>query len=32
MDYNPTGEGVECLYTQPSIVAAIVDYVIIALK
>lgn len=32
MDYNPTWEGVECLYTQPSIVAAIVDYVIIALK
>ena len=32
MDYNPTWEGVDCLYTQPSIVAAIVDYVVIALN
>lgn len=32
MDYNqnPTG-GTECLYTQPSVVAAMIDYVIIAL-
>ena len=32
MDYNPTGDGVECLYTQPSIVAAVIDYVCIALR
>lgn len=32
MDFNPTGDGTDCLYTQPSIVAAIVDYVLIALK
>ncbi|MBR0513658.1 MAG: DUF362 domain-containing protein [Clostridia bacterium] len=32
MDYNgKPGEGVECLYTQPSVVAAVVDYVVIAL-
>lgn len=32
MDYNPSGDGVECLFTQPSVVAAVVDYVLIALK
>lgn len=32
MDFNGSGEGTDCLYTQPSVVAAIVDYVIVALK
>ena len=32
MDHNPTGEGTECLYTQPSVVAAVIDYVVLALK
>lgn len=32
MDINPNGEGTDCLYTNPSIVAAILDYVLIALK
>lgn len=33
MDYNQNKSGgVECLYTQPGVVAAVVDYVIIALK
>ncbi len=33
MDYNQnTAGGVLCLYTQPSVVAAVLDYVIIALK
>lgn len=32
MDVNYGGGGVECLYTHPSIAAAMVDYVIIALK
>ncbi len=32
MDYNPSGGGTDCLYTHPSIVAAVCDYVIIALK
>ena len=32
MDENKSGGGVECLYTQPSVVAAVIDYVIIALK
>lgn len=32
MDYNPSGEGTDCLYTQPSVVAAVVDYVFIALQ
>jgi len=31
INYNERG-GTECLYTQPSVVAAIIDYVIIALK
>ncbi len=29
---NPTGLGEQCLYTQPSVVAAIIDYCIIALN
>ncbi len=32
MDYNRSGEGTDCLYTQPSIVAAVIDYVVIALN
>lgn len=32
MDYNGSGEGTDCLYTQPSVVAAVIDYVVIALK
>lgn len=32
MDFNPTGDGTDCLYTHPSVVAAVVDYVILALK
>lgn len=32
MDVNPNGQGVECLYTQPSVVAPIIDYVIKALE
>ena len=32
MENNPSGDGVECLYTQASIVAAILDYICIALK
>lgn len=32
MDTNPSGEGTDCLYTHPSVVAAIIDYVLIALK
>lgn len=32
MDKNQSGDGVECLYTQPAVVAPIIDYVIIALK
>lgn len=31
MDVNFSGEGTECLYTHPSVVAAVLDYVIIAL-
>lgn len=31
MENNPSGDGIECLYTQPSVVAAIIDYVCIAL-
>lgn len=30
MDVNPSGHGVDCLYTHPSVVAAVIDYVIIA--
>lgn len=29
---NNKGQGEECLYTQPSVVAAVVDYVVIALR
>lgn len=32
MDYNPSGGGTDCLYTQAAVVAAVCDYVIIALK
>ena len=32
MDFNPSGDGVDCLYTHPSVVAPIIDYAIIALK
>lgn len=32
MDVNPLGYGTDCLYTHPSVIAAIIDYVIIALK
>lgn len=31
-DFNPSGGGTDCLYTQPSVVAAVCDYVIIALN
>ncbi len=32
MDVNRSGDGTDCLYTQPSVVAPIVDYVLIALR
>lgn len=32
MNVNGSGDSVDCLYTQPDIVAAVIDYVIIALK
>lgn len=32
MDVNHSGKGEECLYTQPSVVAAVLDYIYIALK
>ena len=32
MHVNPTGNGTDCLYTHPSVVAAAIDYVVIALK
>lgn len=32
MDNNPSGAGVECLYTHPSLIAAVIDYVFIALS
>lgn len=32
LDTNLSGCGVDCLYTNPSLVAAVVDYVLIALK
>lgn len=32
MDVNGSGEGTDCLYTNPSVVAAVLDYVYIALK
>lgn len=31
MDHNPSGDGTECLYTQPSVVAPVIDYVLLAL-
>lgn len=32
MHENPTGSGIDCLYTHPSIIAAVIDYVVVALK
>lgn len=32
MDYNPTGDGTECLFTQPGLIAAVVDYILIAFQ
>lgn len=32
MHNNPTGEGIECLYTQPSVVGAIIEFVLTAQK
>lgn len=32
MDYNPSGDGTECLYTQPSVVAPVIDYLLLALE
>lgn len=32
LHYNPSGCGTDCLYTNPSVVAAMIDYVWIALK
>lgn len=32
MDVNPSGDGTDCLYTHPSVVSAIVDYILIALQ
>lgn len=32
LDYNLSGGGTDCLFTHPSIVAAVMDYVCIALK
>lgn len=32
MDVNPSGCGTDCLYTHPSVIAAVIDYVVIALK
>lgn len=31
MDYNQSGEGNECLFTQPDVVSPVIDYVVIAL-
>ena len=31
MDTNPSGDGCECLYTQPGVIAAVVDYALLAL-
>lgn len=31
MHENPTGNGTDCLYTHPSVIAAVIDYVVIAL-
>lgn len=32
MHVNPTGNGTDCLYTHPSVIAAAIDYVVVALK
>lgn len=32
MDYNRSGEGTDCLYTNPQVVAPVIDYVLIALR
>lgn len=32
MDYNASGGGTDCLYTNPSVVACVVDFIIIALR
>lgn len=32
MHMNPTGNGTECLYSHPSVIAAVIDYVCIALN
>lgn len=32
MDVNPSGQGTDCLYTHPSVISAVIDYVVIALK
>lgn len=32
MHVNPTGNDTDCLYTNPSIIAAVIDYVVIALQ
>lgn len=31
MHENPTGNGTDCLYTHPSVIAAAIDYVVVAL-
>lgn len=31
-DYNKSGQGQDCLYTHPSVVAAVIDYALIALQ
>lgn len=32
MDHNPSGDGTDCLFTHPSVVKPVIDYVIIALN
>lgn len=32
MHENPTGNGTDCLYTHPSVIAAVIDYVVVALR
>lgn len=32
MDTNRSGQGTDCLFTQPSVVAAVIDYIVIALQ
>lgn len=32
MDHNPCGAGTDCLYTHPSVVAPVIDYILIALR